>query len=92
MIITMLSQIIRVLKIQRKVERKALFAEYSRLHYKIKYYNNEDFKNMRLKGIENIAKHTTESNILKTIIGNIRQKITFYVVKFSSSFHYIKKY
>jgi hypothetical protein len=26
-------------------ERKALFAEYSRLHYKIKYYKNEDFKN-----------------------------------------------
>ena len=29
-------------------ERKTLFAEYSRLHYKIKYYNNQDFKNNEL--------------------------------------------
>ena len=33
-------------------ERKTLFAEYSRLHYKIKYYNNQDFKNNELKEAE----------------------------------------
>ncbi len=25
-------------------ERKTLFAEYSKLHFKIKYYNNDDLK------------------------------------------------
>ncbi len=37
-------------KNKNEAERKALlFAEYSRILYKIKYYNNEDFKKNEIK-------------------------------------------
>ena len=46
-------------------ERKALFAEYSRVLYKIKYYNNEDFKNKVLQRNKEYSKTHDRSQYYK---------------------------
>lgn len=46
-------------------ERKTIFAEYSRLHYKIKYYNNQDFKNNELNRNKEYSKIHDRSQYFK---------------------------
>ncbi len=64
-------------------ERKTLFAEYSRLHNKIEYYNDQDLKIMNLQEVKNIAKYTTTNSMIKNIIYKTKQKIIIFCESFS---------